>query len=371
MTVDLATTDTSTQVDPAVIANADASVTADAPLSEDAAMDAAWAKFHPEERVERENGRFVSPDPEKRAAAEAAAQTPLEGGEGEGQVDPSTVATDVPLPANWQGLDEVWAKVPPDARAAIAEHQIAQHKTLSDMGRKVAAYEPLNEVAAEFAEYFNGNLRDADGQPMHPADGVRYLANIQRQMDANPVETLLSIMDTYQARDKIAAALGVKAGDGTAPATDTTTALLAKIDRLEAAIRATNDPSKIEQVIDRRETQRQHEEEVSRLTSSKPLYSEIPEHRMVFFINEAWQTLGQDATKQQVFDHAYNAAVEASPTLRVKSQAATLAATDTAAKAEAAKRGTSVNVTSTAQAKPRVKSEDEAMEEVWSKHHKG
>lgn len=335
---------------------ADAALNNDSAVTEDDQLESAWAKLHPQDRVERAaDGKFTN------------TKTPLEGGEGgEQQADASTVAADVPLPANWNGLDEVWAKIPADARTAIAEHQQQQHAKLSDMGRKVAAYEPLQQAASEFAEYFNGELVGADGKPISPADGIRYLANIQRMMDRDAPKTILSIIDTYGAREAVAALLGVQAGD---KPTDTNAALLAKIDRLERTLQGANDPSKIEQVVDRREAQRQHEQEVIRLTSAKPLFSKIPEARMVFFINEAWDKLGDSASKSAVLDHAYNAAIEADPALRAQSQAATKAAEDTAAKAEAAKRATGVNLKSTGTGTPRVVSEDEAMEEVWRKHH--
>ncbi len=329
-------------------------------LSDDAQMDAVWNRLVRDNGAERENGRFASPNKNT--------ETPPEGGEGEAAPVEASAA-DVPLPANWNGLDEVWGKIPAEARAAIAEHQQQQHAKLSDMGRKVSQYEPLQQAASEFAEYFNGNLKGADGQPINPADGIRYLANIQRMMDRDAPTTILSIIDTYGARDKVAALLGVKAGDAP-PANDQTATLLDKIDRLEKHILANGlDPSKVEQIVDRREQQRAHEEEVIRLTSAKPLMSEIPERRMVFFINEAWEKLGPDATKAAVLDHAYNAAIDADPALRAKSQAATQAAKDTAAKAEAAKRGSSVNLKSTGTGTPRVVSDDEAMEEVWRKHH--
>lgn len=345
-----------TTIPAAVVADATPAV-----VSEDQQLESAWAKLHPQDRVERgDGGKFVSP-------AKPNTETPPEGGEG-GAAPAEASAADVPLPANWNGLDEVWGKIPADARAAIAEHQQQQHAKLSDMGRKVAQYEPLQQAAAEFAEYFNGSLKDANGQPINPADGIRYLANIQRMMDKDAESTILSIIDTYGVRDKVAARLGVKAGE--APANDQTTTLLDKIDRLEKHILANGlDPSKVEQIVDRREQQRAHEEEVIRLTSAKPLMSEIPEKRMVFFINEAWEKLGPDATKAAVLDHAYNAAIDADPALRAKSQAATQAAKDAAAKAEAAKRGTSVNVKSTGTGAPRVVSDDDAMEEVWRKHH--
>jgi len=347
-------------VDTTPAAVIEAPVTDDVALSEDDQLESAWSKFHPHDRVERgDDGKFVSPN--------ADTETPPEGGEGEAAVDASTVPADVPLPANWRGLEDTWGKLPAELRDPIAQHEAKLHKTLSEQGSALGMLKPLSEAASEFAEYFNGNLKGADGQPINPADGIRYLANMQRMMDRDAPATIMQIIDTYGAREKIAAALGVKV-DGTAPAADTNTALLAKIDRLEQTLKGVNDPSKIEEIVERREQQRQHEEEVRRLTSAKPLYSKIPEHRMVFFINEAWNTLGQDATKQAVLDHAYNAAIEADPALRAQSQAAKKAAEDTAAKAEAAKRGASVNVKSTASGSSRTVSEDDAMEEVWRRH---
>lgn len=362
MTVEALATPTDT-TSAAIVADLDTSgADTGAELSEDAQMDAVWNKLVRDNGAERENGRFASPDPGKRAEN---TETPLEGGEGEARAETSTVAADVPLPANWNGLDEVWAKIPADARTAIAEHQQQQHAKLSDMGRRVATYEPLQQAASEFAEYFNGNLKGPDGKSMQPADGIRYLANIQRMMDADPVTTMLSIIETYGAREQIAAALGVKAGDQPA---NVNSALLARFDRFERALQDANDPSKIEQIVERREAQRQHEEEVVRLTSAKPLFSKIPEQRMVFFINEAWDKLGQDASRQAVLDLAYTNAVDADPALRAQSQAAVQAAKDAAAKAEAAKRATSVNVKSTAPGAARTLSDDEAMEAVWAKH---
>lgn len=375
MTVEAAlAADTSQQVDPAVIANADAGASASAPLSEDAAMNAVWDRLHPQDRVERENGKFVSPDPEKRAAADAAQQAPLEGGEGEGQqADPSTVSADVPLPANWAGKEALWAKLPADVKTEIAEHQTAQHAKFSDLGRKVAAFEPLNNVGAEITQYLNQAAQRAganyDG-PKTPAEGVAYLFNIQRMMDADAPGTLLQIMDTYGVRDKVAALLGAKAAEGADPAAEQNRQLLAEIADLKRTIASNRfDPAIVERVVDEKTARTRHDEEVSRLVSSKPLYSEIPEKRMVYFINEAWEKLGPDADKAAVFDHAYNAAVEADPALRAKSQAAATAAKDTAEKAAAAKRGTSVNVKSTATGKARPQSEDDAMEEVWRKHN--
>lgn len=333
--------------------------------SEDEVMQQVWDRLHPQDRVERgDGGKFTARDQADGA------EPPLEGGEEGNAAGASTVPSDVPLPANWVGKDALWAKLPADVKQEIADHQKDQHAKLSDMGRKVAAFEPLSAVGADVQAYLQAAAEKAGADyqgPKSAAEGISYLFNIQRMMDRDPVNTMLSIIDTYGAREKIAAALGAATGEGKPG--DVNQALLDKIGRLEAQLSALNDPSRIEQVLDRRESKRQHEDEVSRLAQSKPLYAEIPDEDMVFFIQKAWKALGQDATKQAVFDHAYAAAIEASPTLRAKAQAADMAAKDASQKAGAAKRGASVNVKSSGPSATRKRSDDELMQEVWDKHH--
>lgn len=366
MTVEAAVIDTSTSVDPAIIGNgADT-----AAPSDDAAMDAVWDRLHPQDRVERDNGKFVSPNPDKRAEAQTA---PLEGGEGGEQAGTSTVPADVPLPANWQGKDALWAKLPAEVKAEIAPILSEQHVKLSDMGRKVSALEPLNGVGQEVVKYLTTAAQRGgatyDG-PKTSAEGVSYLFNIQRMMDQDAPATLLQIMDTYGVRDKVAALLGAKTAEGADPAADPNRQLLAEIAELKRTIASNRfDPAAVEQVIDQKTAKADHDKEVSRLLQSKPLAADIEPDDLVHFIKKAWKALGPDAAKPAVFDHAYNAAVDANPTLRAKSQAAVQAAKDAAEKAEAAKRGNSVNVRSTAATKPAKVSEDDAMDEVWRKHH--
>lgn len=359
MTVEAALDTSTPAIDPGVISDASAIP------GDDAAMDAVWDRLVTNNGADRENGRFVSPDPDKRAAAAAPTTETPQSVSGEGGEQEASTVSDVPLPANWYGLDEVWGKVPADARQAIADHQREQHAKLSDMGRKVAAFEPLSGVGQEVAGYLAEAAKRQgaayDG-PQSPAEGIAYLFNIQKAMDADAPSTILSIMDTYGVRDKVAALLGVKSEPSAGP---DASALQTTIGRLEATIRELTDPSRVEKIVDKKAALAKHEEEVSRLQASKPLYAKIPEARMVFFIQEGWKNLGQDATTESVFDYAYKAAVEADPALRAQSQAAQSAAKDAADKAEAAKRGASVNLKSTAPTRAPKVSEDDAMEEVW------
>ena len=341
--------------------------------SDDAEMSAVWDRLMVNNGADRaDDGKFQSADPEKR---EAARTVPLEGGsEGEAAADTSTVTADVPLPPNWQGRDALWAKLPADVKAEVAAFQSEQHAKFSDMGRKLAAYEPLGSVGAEITDYLRQAAERSGGAydgPQSAAEGVAYLFNIQRMMDADPSSTILQIMDTYGVRDQIAAMLGGQSSEGADSSPGRENALLAEIRRLESIVRQSADPQRIEQIVDQKTARQAHDAEVSRLLASKPLANEIEPDDLVFFINKAWKALGPDAAKSAVFDHAYNAAVEASPTLRAKSSAAVEAARDASQKAQGAKRATSVNVTSTGPAKPRIPTEDELLEAAWDKAHKG
>lgn len=348
----------------AIIAPADTSTETAPSLDED--LGSVWDRNYVTNGADRgEGGKFTSPNAETNTDA-ATTQEPetasLEGETaGEGQVDGST-PVDVPLPANWQGKEElaaVWGAIPADKRAIVAQHQQELHSRMSDMGRQVSTYKPLQEAASEFAEYFNGNLKSADGQPINPADGVRYLANIQRAMDKQPLDTLLSIAETYNLQD----ALAQKFGGQVQSVPQDQKLLLNEIAELKRALQGRNGSAEIEQVLEARELKT----EARRLRESEPLVAEIPDHRWEFFVKEGLQTLGEGASLEAVFKYAVNAAVEADPALRAKTQAAKAATNGNAQKAEEAKRATSVNVTSTSTGKARQPSLEDELGAIWDK----
>ncbi|RUV81267.1 hypothetical protein EOA75_31970, partial [Mesorhizobium sp. M1A.F.Ca.IN.022.07.1.1] len=82
-------------------ANSNAAAT----VTDDAALEAIWNKHERDNGAERDQGKFASPDPAKKSAAEAAEPAGTGGDGGEGQAGDSLTpgAEQVPLPANWQG----------------------------------------------------------------------------------------------------------------------------------------------------------------------------------------------------------------------------------------------------------------------------
>jgi len=329
-------------------------------LSNDAAMEAAWNAMQDDDtgegdQLRGEDGKFAAKEGEETETAE------LEGAaEGEEPKDGNSAVTetDVPLPSNLYGLDAEWASLTPEQRTRFAERSNELNARMSDMGRQVSQFKPLQEASAEFAEYFNGNLKGADGNPISAADGIRYLANIQRSMDRDPANTLMNIIDTYGARQQVAQLLGVTA----APQAQQDNRLLNEITSLKQQIASLQSPDTVLKVLDERDAK----SETSRLLSSEPLVKDIPESRLVFFINEGWEKLGQEASREAVLRYAVQAATEADPALRAKTQAAKQAATGDKQKAEAAKRATGVNVTSTSSGKARTMTDDQLMEAKWA-----
>lgn len=340
-----------------------------APISLDTELDSIWDRANVTNGADRgEGGKFVSPNGESNteaATTQEPEKTSLEGETaGEGQVDGSTPAG-VPLPANrlLTSLDAEWATLAPEVQQKLTERSNELHTRLSDMGKQVSTYKPLQDAASEFAEYFNGNLRGSDGQPINPADGIRYLANIQRQMDAKPLETLLSIAETYNLREELAKAFGGQVQS--VPADQKL--LLSEIAGLKQTIAGLNGPANIEQVLEARELKA----EARRLRESEPLVEAIEPERWEFFVKEGLRKLGGDASVQAVFKYAVTAAVEADPALRAKSQAAKPAAVNgNAQKAEEAKRAASVNVTSTSTGKAKQPSLDDELGSIWDKARK-
>ncbi|MEQ9634607.1 MAG: hypothetical protein RLW68_00835 [Devosia marina] len=341
----------------------------DTSVNLDNELEGIWDRGYVTNGADRgEGGKFTSRNAEGQDTAQADGNSDQQAqdaasleGETAGEQAGSTPAT-ASLPPNWQGKPELaaaWEAIPADKRATIAQHEQELHSRLSDMGRQVSTFKPLQEAASEFSEYFNGNLA-LNGQQINPADGIRYLANIQRSMDQAPFETLMSIAETYNLQDQLTKHFG---GQVQAVPQDQKV-LLNEIAELKRTISGLSNPANVEQVIEKRELT----SELSRFAQSKPLWAQV-EADLPFFITKAKTKLGEAATRTQVLETAYDLAVEADPALRAQTQTAAQAVNngDSARKAEAAKRAAEVNVTSTSSGKPKQPSLDDELSAIWDK----
>jgi hypothetical protein len=361
-----ASLNSSTAIDPGMLAN-DIN-------NEDDALGAAF------DRVARDNGaargdggRFAATNDDGAAAddlgdnAEAGNDEPLEGGGGEERKagDPSTPPAEVPLPSSWRGKDDLWAKIPAELKEPLRAHQEELHKTLSQQGQVLSTYRPVVDVFQNYKEYFNGERGS-----YKPEEAVDYLFNLQRQMDQNPVETLLQIADTYELRPKLAemfgAAGGGDGGDGN------NAVLLARIGQLENTIRSMGDPSKIDQRITQKLTEERQfgevDQVIGRVSKDMPLYDQIPEPDLVSFIHMSKQKLGGSASHEAVLKRAYDMAINADPDLRAKAAALQTAAAGDPDRVAAARRANATNLRSTSTGKTRELTQEEELGAVYDKH---
>lgn len=344
----------------------------------DADLGAVWDKLERDNGAERDAGKFASPDPEKREAAVAAKSSP-EGGTaaepaGEG-LTPD--AGQVPLPDNWKGLQGAdvvkgaWEKTPAEIRAFVAAREQELQQRLSDHGRQMSAVKPVQEAIDKFARYFDPKTgrKMQDGSVVTPAKAIEHLFQAQANLDAAPVESIMAIIDMYGVRDRIASAFGQSVQKGESE-------LRQEIAGLKQMLASVHNPASIDdrinQKLQERTDQQSAAEELTRLSADKPLYSDIPEVDMVEAIHKARRKLGDAASKEAVFNLAYDMAVYADPDLRAKAAAAKpAAATNGQAKVEAAKRAAGVNIPSTTSGKGRTLTEEEELAAVYDRNQKG
>lgn len=306
------------------------------------------------------------------ANTETTGDEPLEGGEaGEAEtvVESSTpTAVEVPLPSNWRGLEETWEKIPADIRPAVKAHADKLQQQASDLGREVAAFKPLGETVQKYKDYFGGSRGN-----YKPHEAMDYLFGLQKNMDDDPINTLLSIADTYELRPVLAQMFGV-GGEAVNPDTQS---LLTEIGQLKRMLQESSDPSKISSLIDKRLNEdrvtTQVNEVISRTATKEamPLYSEV-EAELPFYISKAWAKLGESASQEAVLKSAYDMAVNADPDLRSKVAAPKVAATNTdPARLAAAKNANQSNLRSTSTGNTRKLTEVEELGAVYDKANKG
>ncbi|MCZ7488535.1 hypothetical protein [Rhizobium rhizogenes] len=334
-----------------------------ADVSEDDALAAAFDRAAGSGSSRDEGGRFKSNAADN--AAGDGADEPLEGGEGEGDAagDTSTPLAGVPLPSSWRGKEALWGKIPEDVKEDLRAHQEELHKTLSQQGQALSTFKPVMDVFSNYKEYFGGGRGN-----YKPHEAVDYLFNLQRQMDDNPIETLMTIADTYELRPQLQQLFG-GTGEG---GNSNTEALLTKISQLEGTIRSMGDPSRIDERITTRLNEDREVKEIDdllgRTSKDMPLYDQIPEPDLVSFIHMAKQKLGGSASKEAVLKRAYDMAVNADPDLRAKAAALKNAAGDDPAKVAAAKRANATNLRSTSSGRGRELTEEEELAAVYDKH---
>jgi len=318
-------------------------------VDHDAELGAVWDKMERDNGAERENGKFVSPDPEKRTESAASPPAAEEEVAVEAESTPEAAAPLPPVP----GLEEVWEGIPDEAKAKLAAKAAEDTGRITDLSRQVGSFKQINEVVKKHRDLYESR-KMPDGSPVTATTAMDFLFNAQRKLDQHPASGILDIIDNYgpEVRAELTAVLtGQKPiqrpAQPATPPVDFEALIETKLNEKVAAQAAAD--------------------EVARLSKDKPFFSEIPEMRMVRFIEDAWTELGETAAKEAVFNLAYDMAVHADPKLRAKAAAAAPKPAAPKPNTEAAKRANAVNLTSTSSGKTRALTEDELLAAAWDK----
>lgn len=317
----------------------------------------------PKEQLRGPDGKFVSPNAERDTAAKG-------DGAGEGDV-PSTVAATAPAPAHLpQAIKADWDKIPETARNAIVAHQAEVDRRFGEQGRQLETLKPLNEglfeVIKQWPEYFQ------NATPAQIAKGAADLAVIQSRLEKgdlnSKLQTYLEIGKTY---GLLGHASQILAGQPLPDSANDANMLRNEIAALKQQLAQIGDPNaiqeKINSAISAKEKEAQDAAFVNNLAAGKQFFAEVQDD-LPFYITKARNQLGEVATAQAVFDHAYDMAVNADPILRAKAAAPGKTAANVDPKrAEAAAKANAINVTSTSTGKDRALTEEEALARAYDR----
>lgn len=332
-------------------------VTPEVPVDIDAELSAVFDRVETNNGSERgEDGKFTSPNPEpEQPEAQGEQETPesvLEGaeaGEADGG-DGSTLSTpSVPLPANWNGKEELWAKVPAELQPEIAALQGELQHRLTQQGRQIADSKPLMDAIGEYRHLFEGRI--------DPVEGIKNLARAQEQLE-NPntrYHALMGIIDSLGARDAVYQLL---TGQAQLPASQPQQPKV-NIDQV------------VESKLSERMSAREAESAISMFAQSNPMWNELPEEQQTHYTRAA-KFMMPNAPHGDVLKKALNLAIEDTPALKARMMAAAKPAiVPKPVSSEAAKRANSVNVPSTATGKVREPSEDELLAAIYERNQRG
>lgn len=322
------------------------------------------------ERDRDDLGRFTAQDkPEtdkdtaskpKEAEADKNAEDVTAGDEENADTEQKTADDASSAPAHLPyDIKSKWQEIPESARQAITALTTEQDRKFGELGREMANLKPVKDVVSEFNEYFDGTVAS-----YKPEEAMRHLFGLQRQMDKDPVGTIMDIAKTYGVDGQL-----TQPTDGTREIA----ALNQTIRQLQTRLEKIGDGSNVENTVSKVLEQRDFNKALDDFSKDKPFYADVEsllvdneESGRPGFISFAWDRLGNTAEPLKVLEYAYDMAINAIPEVREKAQAAKTEK-DKAANApdpkrtDAARRAASINVKSTASGKQGYASEEEAM----------
>lgn len=298
-------------------------------------------------------------DPDQ-SGAEATGEQPLDS---ERPVQPTA------LPPNWpKDKADAFNAIPEAARGPVQEVLQGLHAKMSDQGRALSQYRDIEPIVADMKATYSHLFQGENAQS--PATAIRFLYDIQKGMDTDPMTTWWKIAENYGLIPQLAQRF-TQAGQpqaGSVPMQQPQPDVGMILQQIEGRVMAQLAPDRLKQQISSVMTETQTQESISRFASEKPLWSEV-EDQLPQFIEIA-KGLQPEAAPLALLEAAYDMAIHANPATRAKVSAAAPQATaqktdaDRAAKAKAANQ---LNVKTTSNGKARPRTDDEVYGEAWDR----
>ncbi len=260
------------------------------PLADDALL--AIVRKHRPERSD--DGKFAGREQQTDPNNPDQSQT-----RGAEQTQAKPAATAIGRPTSWSADKEaIWATVPPEAQAYVAQRETEAQQAISRMGNELAGYRPLGELLNTHAGTF-------DRHGVNVVEGIDRLLAAQQRLDDDPAGAIVEIAGMY----------GVDLGQlaGGAPQqpgnVDPTIAQLQQ--QLAQLQRSQAERDRREQ----QEAQRQNDalqgqvnQDLARWSADKAHFGDVRQVMAAFIANGQARTL----------DEAYDMAIHAVPTVRAK-----------------------------------------------------
>lgn len=372
-------------VEPAVVEQA-ADTNTEPSLDDE--LGAVWDRIQVNNGSDRgDDGKFKSPKGEGIPKAEIKAdekpakepskqaEKPAEAKEGEPEAEkqeeakPASVQAPAHLP---QSLKAKWDKFDADTQKDIADYTRERDLKVSQIGR---AYEGVKRIGDSIAAAQKELPQLKDMPPERIAKEAMELALVQKQLQADPVRTILQVAQRYGAVDGIRAML---AGEQPSEQSGMQAQLVARINDLEQRLAEASDPSRVDERVQNTLQQREYSTFVDGLRQSKE-HAAAVERILPPLIQDVWREKAEkgelDANRdlqsqqREVFEEAYQRACYAIPSVREKVQRPPTEAAPVhdLKRSESARRAASINVTSAATGKERTPSEEELMAAVWDR----
>ena len=325
--------------------------------TEDEALDAVWERLNaPEAPPEPEKAGDAASEPESREEKEP--EAPDEGEEK--PAAPEAAASEGPngLPRE---LREKWSEIPEALRPVVEKSHRDLQLKLTQQGREMQGIAPIRDVLTEAVKDLPALARMT---PQEIARDVAQLAKLSNDFHADPVASIVGLIDKHDARGVIMQALGAGEGEVAGAAAQQ------EIAALKQEVAQLRDPAWVRSQFGALNAEQEAQRAVTEFSTKAEHWAEV-ETDVLGFLPGVQAKMGPGASLSDILQKAYDIAVHANGLPVAKAGAAAQAAPQPdPQRTQQAVKAKSINVRSQPTQKNRVLTEDEELDLAWERAQK-